>query len=283
MTITRNFSVLAPGASAAGVLAVANGGTGIAVTLTNYVGGLTLSTAGSSATFGIAVGSATDTTNVSLMLLSSAYTKTTSAWAVGTAAGSLDTGAIANSTWYHVWLIQRPDTGVVDVLISTSATSPTLPTNYTLKRRIGSMKTNGSAQWTGFTQVGDLFTWSSYVAATLDINNVITGTQGAYAVTVPTGIKVIARVFGWGQTNDSNTTIYTVSSPENSSLTTTGGGSYPATCFIYSGVSVANVQCFTIDILTNTSAQINIVGAGVNGSSLVRASAYAWYDTRGKN
>jgi len=282
MTITRNLSILAEGASAAGVLAVANGGSGIAVTLTNYIGGLTLSTAGSSATFGIAVGSATDTTNVSLMLLSSAYTKTTSAWAVGTAAGSLDTGAIANSTWYHVWLIQRPDTGVVDVLISTSATSPTLPTNYTLKRRIGSMKTNGSAQWVGFTQIGDLFTWSSYVNATLDINNVITGTQGGYAVNVPTGVKVTARIFGWGQNSNSTSTTYTISSQENSSLTTTNG-SYPCTVNIISGVGVANAAGFTLDILTNTTAQINIVGSGVDGSSLVRASAYAWYDTRGRS
>jgi hypothetical protein len=59
---------------------------------------------------------------------------------LGTAAGALDTGAIANSTWYHVWLIERVDTGVVDVLFSLSATAPTMPANYTRKRRIGSMK-----------------------------------------------------------------------------------------------------------------------------------------------
>lgn len=116
--------------------------TGTDVPLRSYLAGLTLSTAGSSATFGIAAGVATNSTNADMMALAFAYTKTASAWALGTAAGSLDTGTIANA-WYHVFLIKGPDTGVVDVLTSLSVTSPTLPANYTLFRRIGSMR-NGS-------------------------------------------------------------------------------------------------------------------------------------------
>src|SRR5438045_2280633 len=108
--------------------------------------GCTLSAAGATATFGIAAGTASG------MVLASAYTKTTAAWAVGTALGALDTGAIANNTWYHAFLIERTDTGVVDVLISLSPTAPTMPASYTIKRRIGSMKTDGSAQWKAFSQ-----------------------------------------------------------------------------------------------------------------------------------
>lgn len=37
--------------------------------------------------------------------------------------GALDTGTIANNTWYHVWVIQHVDTGIVDVLISANATA----------------------------------------------------------------------------------------------------------------------------------------------------------------
>ena len=59
----------------------------------------------------------------------------------------MDTGSVANNTWYHVHLIKRPVTGVVDVLFSLSATAPTLPTSYTIFRRIGSMRTDGSARW----------------------------------------------------------------------------------------------------------------------------------------
>lgn len=152
-----------------------------------FIAGLTLSTAGSSATLSVAAGEAADSTNAALMQLSSALSKTTSAWALGTAAGGLDTGAIANSTWYHWYLIRRPDTGVVDVVFSTSASAPTLPTNYTQYRRIGAMKTNGSAQWTSFKQYGDDFYWDTPV---LDVNASAVAASALTTFTVPTGVKV---------------------------------------------------------------------------------------------
>lgn len=65
-----------------------------------------------------------------LIQLSSGITKNAStAWAVGNNNGSLDTGSVSNSTYYG-YLIQRSDTGVVDVLTSLSSTAPTMPTNY---------------------------------------------------------------------------------------------------------------------------------------------------------
>jgi len=64
-----------------------------------------------------------------LQLLSTITKNTNNAWAVGTGNGSLDTGAIANSTYYG-YIIQRSDTGVVDVLTSLSSTAPTMPANY---------------------------------------------------------------------------------------------------------------------------------------------------------
>jgi hypothetical protein len=52
-------------------------------------------------------------------------------------ANGLDTGTIANNTWYAVWVIYDPSTPTVAGLISTSATAPTLPTGYTYKARVG--------------------------------------------------------------------------------------------------------------------------------------------------
>ena len=61
--------------------------------------------------------------NPVLMVLSSNIIKRLNAsWTVGDNVGGLDTGSEAVSTWYHVWLIRRSDTGVVDVLLSASAT-----------------------------------------------------------------------------------------------------------------------------------------------------------------
>lgn len=152
--------------------------------------GLTLSAAGSTATFGVAAGFA-GAADGYVMKLASAYTKTASSWAVGSGNGSLDTGTIANLTCYHVWLIRRPDTGVVDVLTSLSATSPTMPTNYTQKRRIGAMFSDASAQWTKFVQDGDQFLFD---VAVLSSNTNLSTSSQQFTLTVPTGVKVQAII-----------------------------------------------------------------------------------------
>ena len=130
----------------------------------------------------ITAGQAADSTNALLMVLSSALTKRLdAAWAVGTNQGGLDTGSIANTT-YAVWLIMRSDTGVVDALFSTSATSPTMPTNYDYKRRIGFIiRTGGAIK--AFVQTGDLFDWTTPVND-FTVNNPGTSSNPR-AVTVP--------------------------------------------------------------------------------------------------
>jgi hypothetical protein len=87
----------------------------------------------------IAVGAAaSDTSPYDLMQLTSALTKRADAlWTVGTNQGALDTGAIGNGT-YYVHEIQRPDTGVTDILVSLSVSAPTMPANYTRKRPVAS-------------------------------------------------------------------------------------------------------------------------------------------------
>lgn len=78
--------------------------------------------------------------------LSSALIKRIDAnWAAGTNQGGLDTGSVANNTWYYAWLIKDTVAGTVDVLFSTSATSPTLTGNYAAIRRLRGFRTNGSA------------------------------------------------------------------------------------------------------------------------------------------
>ena len=101
--------------------------------------GLTYANNGTDATndIDIAVGGAMDGTSARMMVLGSALTKRLDAnWAVGTNQGGLDTGS-ASDTDYYIWLINRSDTDVTDVLFSTSATAPTMPTNYNYKRLIG--------------------------------------------------------------------------------------------------------------------------------------------------
>jgi hypothetical protein len=157
--------------------------------LRGYLSGLALSNDGSSPTTVLDVAAGVCASDDSTMLMTlAAFTKSTGAWALGSGNGGLDTGSVANNTWYHVFVIERTDTQVVDVLFSTSATSPTMPTNYTKKRRIGSFRTNASAQVIAFTQNGDEFLWAVPVA------DLSTGSPGTSAVlrtmTIPSGTKV---------------------------------------------------------------------------------------------
>lgn len=239
--------------------------------LQNYIAGLTLSTAGGSAGFGIATGEAADSTNAQVMLLGTALAKTTASWASGNG-GSLDTGAIANSTWYSVFLIYRTDTGVADVVVSLSATSPTLPTNYTLFRRIGSMKTDGSAHWLAFTQNGNIFTWA---APSTDSNAVTSSaSRVSLVLTVAPGVPVSA-MFRAGiniGAGSSAATIFT------SLLENDQAPNFGTIC------DLANVQNSyaggSFERITNTSGQIGV--RSVNTNSTVTVSTYGWRDWRGQ-
>lgn len=245
--------------------------TQVATTFLKYLGGLELSTAGSSSTFGVAVGSATDTTSGGIMTLASAYTKTTASWAVGTGNGSLDTGAIAINTWYHVFLIKRPDTSVVDILISLSATAPTLPTNYTVSRRIGAMKTDGSSQWTAFAQTYDTFIWA---VAVQDVNGITTTTSRVNkTLTVPTGVNVEALFRGSFQTNSGSGGIIFSSTQEN----TAAASSAVNTDLTGSGPMWTSGS---FERITNTSAQIGARSNISDGAYSI--STYGWKDFRGK-
>lgn len=143
----------------------------------------------------IAVGGAMDSTSARMMVLGSALTKRLDAnWAVGTNQGGLDTGS-ASDTDYYIWLINRSDTDVTDVLFSTSATAPTMPTNYNYKRLIGWFK-RASGAIVAFktyeTEGGGLnLMWT---APTLDINTTLSTSRRTDAVKVPLAFSTLATI-----------------------------------------------------------------------------------------
>jgi len=157
--------------------------------ISGYIQGL-LMTWISTTSFSVGIGSIGDSTSVDTLSLLAITTKTTAAWAVGSGNGGLDTGAIGASALYGVFLIKRPDTGVVDVLYSLSATAPTLPANYTLFQRIGWVRTNGSSQFIQWTQRGRQFLWQAKVA---DLNAVTPASTNRILlpVTLPPNVEGI--------------------------------------------------------------------------------------------
>jgi hypothetical protein len=234
--------------------------------------GLTLATAGSSATFSVAAGIATDSNAGDTMMLASAMSKTTGAWAAGSGNGALDTGAIANNTWYHVYLIKNPTSGAVDVLISLSATTPTvLPSGYSLFRRIGSMRTNASGQWILFRQNGDEFLWDVQVtdASAVATNN---GIQTP-TLTVPTGVQVNA--FGTFREDYGTAGCAIFMSALDAQGVTAGGALTGWVTSPSQSTSASQFQC-----RTSTAAQIRLNGNAPG--STYNIVTQGWIDTRGK-
>lgn len=238
----------------------------------NFLSGLTLSTAGGSGTMAIAAGVANDTSNTVLMQLASAISKTTASWAVGTAQGGLDTGSIANSTWYHFYLIERADGTNVDVIFSLSAAAPALPTFYVLARRIGSAKTDGSGHWTAFTQVGDRFIWAAAVADASSAN-ASSAARTALTLTVPTGIVVEALFRATIQPGVGVRLSFT-SLLENDVVVSDNTADL-------SGSQSTTLASGSFARLTNTSAQIGYRSDTTGGGQLWE-STYGWIDFRGK-
>lgn len=58
--------------------------------------------------------------------------------------GGLDAGAEAANQWYSIWVIHNQTDSLTRALLSTSATAPTMPTNYTKKRRVGWVRNSSS-------------------------------------------------------------------------------------------------------------------------------------------
>jgi hypothetical protein len=231
-----------------------------------HIHGLTLSNNVADATndIDITAGEARSSANDHDISLASGLTKRLdAAWAVGTNQGGLDTGAIANAT-YHVWLIKRSDTSVVDVLFSLSATAPTMPTNYDYKRRIGSIVRTGGAI-KAFYQTGDKFMWTVPV---YDLSSGTATSATAVTLTIPAGIKVEA-ILGVG-------------------LSAAGAGSN-ASVFdpdVASSVSANIYATFTAYIesiyrvFTNTSGQVKYFKSVAATNVFIQT--HGWVDTRGR-
>lgn len=254
---------------------------GAAVMPKGHLWGLTLSNNAGDATndIDIAAGEARDSTNAKDMILASALTKQTdAAWAVGTNAGGLDTGAVGNNT-YHVWLIKRTDTGVVDVLFSLSASAPTMPANYTYKRRIGSIiRAAGAIK--AFVQDGDDFRWAVPVT---DVDTTNPGTSAVTrTLTVPAGIRVNAIMTVLGGSNvaaaDNPSAIFI----SDLSITDSAPSATLFSLYVYNGGAVLNYSGLPIEVYTNTSAQVRSRVSNSTANTVFKLITHGWKDARGR-
>ncbi|EJM20162.1 hypothetical protein PMI21_01064 [Pseudomonas sp. GM18] len=142
--------------------------------------------------------------------------------AAGTGANGLDSGAIAASTWYSVWLIWNGTT--IASLLSLSATAPTLPSGYTHKARAGWIRTDGTANKypLSFIQLGRSVQYkvaagSNLTALLLMANGVAgsTGTPTWVAVGVSNYVPPTASKIKFYGANTSATAGTLIAAPNN--------------------------------------------------------------------
>lgn len=240
-----------------------------------HIDGLTLQTAGGDQVVHINPGEASDFGRT-LIMRTGYLRKTMSAWAAGDLAGGLDTGAVAADTWYTVYLIHNPTSGVTDACLTATSLSPTLPAGFTRYRRIGAVKTGvATTNIAAMVQVSDTVFWGT---PPLDIDTTSLSTTAVlYSLTVPPGVKVKAvlnasRFGGAGCVR--------LSSPDetDTAVAATLGASSPMPNF-YADVSQSSTTA-RIELWTNTGKQIR---ARANTASTFRASTIGWIDQRGRD
>lgn len=246
--------------------------------LRGYLWGLTLSNnAGDLGnSIDIAVGAtASDGATPALMSLASGLTKVANvAWAVGTGNGWLDTGAIGNG-WYYAYIIARSDTGVVDSLLSLSATAPTLPGSYDRKRRIGAVF-RAAGSFVAFIQDGDFF---EYKAPTVD-TILISTTPTLRTLKVPTAFPVMARM---GIQISNSAGILSIANHWDPNL----GSALPS---VRTGVmqmfnntgAFAQALSLVMDVRTNSSGQIYNAITVSGALTAYNLETLGYFDSRGR-
>lgn len=221
----------------------------------------------------IGVGACVDTLSLTNMLQTSVFTKQIDAvWAEGSAAGGfpsgLTSGTPQNTTWYHVFVIRRGDTGLLDYGFDTSLTAANLladATNYSSYRRIGSIyyATGTIAQFVSYAGA-DASVRTLWNGSTPTGNVTVTSTPQNITLQVPTGISTLAHFAvhaAFPATGDRssvrfyptdiadetvvNSGVFTVANQNNSG---------------YDGDS----QC---SVIADTNAQIRVAGSAAGGTT----------------
>ena len=104
-------------------------------------------------------------------------------------AGGRDTGAIAGGTWYAVWAIAKAD-GTAALLLSLSATAPTLPAGYSYMARVGWVRTDSTANKypLAFKQIGKSVRYIVAPGTNVTVLSILaSGTIGS--ITTPTYVQ----------------------------------------------------------------------------------------------
>lgn len=192
--------------------------------------------------------------------------------AATTGANGLDAGSLANNTWYHVFVIGKAD-GTVAAFGSTNL-APTLPSGYTLRRRVWSAKTaTGAATLIDYSQFGDECLW---LAPPPDIAVVNQGTTAIlYTLSTPLGVKTNALLRGKTESASIGINVL-INSPDETSI---AGGSLSGGNINGNTNNTAAIVV-SLNVRTNTNSQVRAVAAAASTS--LTFSTVGYIDARGR-
>lgn len=248
-----------------------------------YIDGFILSNNGTDANndIDIGIGTARDDANGANIVLSASITKRLDAsWAVGDGNGGLDAGSKAADTWYHVFVIRRSDTGVVDVLFSTSAASPTLPAGYDQKRRIGAIRTDSGPNIRAFLQrSGEVFEWVTPILDVQDSAPTATDAGELYTLSAPP--NTMAHVTAGANASDGQSHAYVRATDITNDTPVPSGGIPLHNAGVLAGGSSSSARASDTWIWVDGSSQIR--GSVDNASTDLDIMTKGWFDPRGRD
>lgn len=197
--------------------------------------------------------------SLSLLTPLSGILQASGAWAAGNNQNKLDTGAKANSTTYHVFVIRKTSDGAGDILFSLSATSPTVPSGYAGFRRVGRVATDASGNIRQFKARGHgRYDW---VTPSLEFSQSLVG-GGTSLITLSgfggAPVEVIIQTVMQGDAS-----IIRLTTPDQTDAATTVGVAG------WTGGLVANQDAVTTD---NASGEFNVI---VDAASQLRQRTFS--------
>lgn len=190
----------------------------------------------------------------------------------GTNNGMLDAGTIANTT-YHIFLIHNPTTTVSKLLASTNVSSPTMPSGYTKKARIGSI-IRASGAILAFEQFEKKF----ILGGTKIVDRAISApptTASNQTVTAPAGISTRAVSLIECEPNSATGSTFLIIEPTTHTSTTPTSTNH--TLFVWHQSGGPNSLSTQIETKTNTNSQI-LINANISTSHNLRIIAVGWID-----
>jgi hypothetical protein len=153
---------------------------------------------------------------------------------------------------------------------------PQLPASYSVKRRIGSIKTDGSSHILAFTQNGDEFLWG---VPTVDVSVVAIATTAVLEImNVPIGVKTNDKIL-----------LSSIAGANISLITLISSLDVADTTPVFEGVGLSqesqasgaqNAATAELSVRVNTSQQLR--ARANNASNATTLVTQGWIDTRGR-